>query len=145
MSDSFVTPWTIVHLALLSMAFPGKNTGMGWHFLLQWIFLTQGSTCYLLHWQVDYLSLRHQKSLYISLYLSIYYSAIKNNEILLFTTRMDIENNMLNEMSDKTNTILYHLYVEPKNKWLCIAKKKHTNKYRKQTSCYQWGEERKEE
>ena len=30
--------------------------------------------------------------------------------------RMDIENNMLNEMSGKTNTILYHLYVEPKNK-----------------------------
>ena len=36
--------------------FPGKNTGVGCHFLLQGIFLTQGSnprlSC-LLHWQVD--------------------------------------------------------------------------------------------
>ena len=28
----------------------GKNTGMGCHFLLQWIFPTQGSNPYLLHW-----------------------------------------------------------------------------------------------
>ena len=36
--------------------FPGKNTGAGWHFLLQGIFPTQGSKpglLYLLHWQVD--------------------------------------------------------------------------------------------
>ena len=32
--------------------FPGKNTGMGCHFLLQGIFLTQGSNLHLLHWQV---------------------------------------------------------------------------------------------
>ena len=33
---------------------PGKNTGMGWHFLLQGIFLTQGQNLlllYLLLWQ----------------------------------------------------------------------------------------------
>ena len=29
--------------------FPGKNTGVGCHFLLQWIFLTQGSNPGLLH------------------------------------------------------------------------------------------------
>ena len=34
--------WTIVHQALLSMGFPGKNTGVVCHFLLQGIFLTQG-------------------------------------------------------------------------------------------------------
>ena len=37
---------------------PGKNTGVGCHFLLQGIFLTQGSNPHLLcllHWQVDYL------------------------------------------------------------------------------------------
>ena len=28
---------------------PGKNTGMGCHFLLQGIFLTQGSSLHLLH------------------------------------------------------------------------------------------------
>ena len=32
--------------------FPGKNTGVGCHFLLQEIFLTQGSNLRLLHWQV---------------------------------------------------------------------------------------------
>ena len=34
MSDS-VTPWTIAHQVHLSMDFPGENTGMGCHFLLQ--------------------------------------------------------------------------------------------------------------
>ena len=51
-SDSFVTPWTVVHQAPLSMEFPGKNKGLGCHFLLQGIFLTQGSKLHLLHWQV---------------------------------------------------------------------------------------------
>ena len=32
--------------------FPGKNTGVGCHFLLQGIFPTQGSNPRLLHWQV---------------------------------------------------------------------------------------------
>ena len=42
---------------------PGKNTGAGYHFLLQGIFLTQGSNprlLHLLHWQVDSLLLSHQ-------------------------------------------------------------------------------------
>ena len=43
--------------------FPGKNTGGGCHFLLQGIFLTQGSNLCLLHWQVDSLPLSHQRSL----------------------------------------------------------------------------------
>ena len=39
-----VTPWTIVYQASLSMGFfQAKSTGVGCHFLLQWIFLTQGS------------------------------------------------------------------------------------------------------
>ena len=33
--------------------FPGKNTGVGCHFLLQGIFLTQGSNLHLLSWQAD--------------------------------------------------------------------------------------------
>ena len=32
--------------------FPGKNTGMGCHFLLQHFFPTRGSNSCLLHWQV---------------------------------------------------------------------------------------------
>ena len=42
--------------------FPSKNTGEGYHFLLQGIFLTQGlNPCLpcLMHWQVDSLPLSH--------------------------------------------------------------------------------------
>ena len=40
--DRFLCPWD----------FPGKNIGMSCHFLLQGIFLTQGSNLHLLHQQV---------------------------------------------------------------------------------------------
>ena len=46
------SPWTIAHQTPLSMEFPGKNTGMGCHFLLQGIFPTQQLNLHLLHWQV---------------------------------------------------------------------------------------------
>ena len=55
-----VTLWTVACQVPLSMNSTGKNTGVGCHFLLQGIFLTQGSNlgllC-LLHWQVDSLPL----------------------------------------------------------------------------------------
>ena len=44
--DSLLCPWD----------YPGKNTGVGFHFLLQGIFPTQGSNPHLLrllHWQAD--------------------------------------------------------------------------------------------
>ena len=44
--------------------FPGKNTGVGSHFLLQSIFLTQRSNVCLLHWQANSLSLSHLRSPY---------------------------------------------------------------------------------
>ena len=34
----FAVPWTVAHQAPLSMEFPGKNTEMGYYFLLQGIF-----------------------------------------------------------------------------------------------------------
>ena len=44
MSDSFfAAPWTVTHQAPLSVDFPGKNSGVDGHFLLQGIFPTQGS------------------------------------------------------------------------------------------------------
>ena len=46
--------------------FPGKNTGVGCHFLLQGIFPTQGSNLsllHLLHWQADPLPMSYQGSL----------------------------------------------------------------------------------
>ena len=58
----FMTPWTAACQAPLSMGFPAKNTGVGCHFLLQGIFLTQGMKLHLLHWQVDSLPLSHQGS-----------------------------------------------------------------------------------
>ena len=42
---------------LCPWASPGKSTGVCCHFLLQGIFLTQGSNLHLLHWQVDSLPL----------------------------------------------------------------------------------------
>ena len=50
---SCATPWIVAHQAPLSMGFPSKNTGMGCYFLLQVIFLTEGSNLCLLHWQVN--------------------------------------------------------------------------------------------
>ena len=48
----FLCPWD----------FPGKNSGVGCHFLLQGFFLTQGSNLRLLHWQADSLLLSHEGS-----------------------------------------------------------------------------------
>ena len=61
----FMTPWTEACQASLPWNFPGKNTGVSCHLLLQGIFPTQGSNprllC-LLHWQADSLPLRHPGS-----------------------------------------------------------------------------------
>ena len=43
------TPWTVVHQLLCPWDSPGKNTGVDCNFLLQQIFLTQGSNPGLLH------------------------------------------------------------------------------------------------
>ena len=58
----FVTLWTVAHQASLSMGFSRQEycTGVGCHFLLQGIFLTQRSNpclLYLLHWQAGSLPL----------------------------------------------------------------------------------------
>ena len=47
---------------MLSSTYPGKNTGVGCHSLLQGIFLTQGLNRHRLHWQVVSLLLSHQES-----------------------------------------------------------------------------------
>ena len=54
MSNS-ATLWTAACQAPLSVHgnFPGKNTGVGCHFLVQGIFPTQVSSPCLLHWQTD--------------------------------------------------------------------------------------------
>ena len=72
----FMTPWTVALGTPLSMEFSGKSTGVGCHFLLQGIFLGQGSNprlLYLLHWQVCPLPLCHlgKHHTYLSLYINI--------------------------------------------------------------------------
>ena len=63
MSNSLVMPWRVAPQAPLSMGlFPRQEYWSVYHFLLQGIFLTQGSDSCLLHWQVDSLLLSHEGS-----------------------------------------------------------------------------------
>ena len=55
----FVTPWTIVRRAPLSMGFPKKECQIGMLFPLQRILLTQGSNLCLLRWQAGSLPPSH--------------------------------------------------------------------------------------
>ena len=54
-----VTLWSGARQALCPWDFPGKNAGLGWHFLLQGIFLMEGSDprMHLPHWQAGSLPL----------------------------------------------------------------------------------------
>ena len=59
------TPWTLCNPMELTRLLcpwdsPGKNTGVGCHFLLQQIFPIQRSNLHLLHWKRDSLPLSHQ-------------------------------------------------------------------------------------
>ena len=55
----FATPWTVAQQAPLWNS-PGKNTGVGCHFLLQGIFPTQGLKLGLLHCRQTLYCLGHQ-------------------------------------------------------------------------------------
>ena len=48
MSDSLQPPWAVATRLPCPWGFPGKNAGVGWHFLLQGIVLTQESNPHLL-------------------------------------------------------------------------------------------------
>ena len=83
LSDSFATPWTVAWQAPLSMGFPGKNTGVGCHALLQRIFLSQGLNLHLLHCQADSLLLSHWEStITLTLLLWISYLISHNLSII---------------------------------------------------------------
>ena len=61
----FATPWTVTARLLCPWNFPGKNTGVGCHFLLEGILPTQGLNLYPLHLlrlQADSLSLPNLES-----------------------------------------------------------------------------------
>ena len=59
MSDSLRIHGPQPAMLLCPWEFPGKNTGVGCHFLLQGIFMIHGSNSHLLHWQADSLPLSH--------------------------------------------------------------------------------------
>ena len=61
----FRTLWTVARQAPLFMDYPGKNTGVGCHDLLQRIFSTQGWNPGLLHCRQILYHLSHQGSPYI--------------------------------------------------------------------------------
>ena len=75
----FATPWTVVHQAPLSMGFPSKNTGVGCHFLLQGIFLTQRSNPGLTQCRQILYRLSHQGSLRDS--CSVLSDSLSENEV----------------------------------------------------------------
>ena len=54
------TPWTVAHRLLCPWIYPGKNTGVGSHFLYQRIFLIQGSNPHCLHSRRILYRLSHQ-------------------------------------------------------------------------------------
>ena len=61
LSCDFLQPHGLKATRLLcTWDFLSKNTGVGCHFLLWEIFLTQGSKLHLLHWQADSLPLSHK-------------------------------------------------------------------------------------
>ena len=55
----FATPWTVTYQATRTMS---KNAGLGCHFLLRGIFLTQGSNPVLLYCKKILYYVKHQRS-----------------------------------------------------------------------------------
>jgi len=92
----FLRPWD----------FSGKNTGVGCHFLLQEIFLTEGLNPGLPHCRQMLYRLSHQGRWCVYVYIYVeYYSDIKKNEIMpLAETWMDLETVIQTEVR-KTNTV----------------------------------------
>ena len=60
-------PWTVPARLLCPWDSPGKNTGVGYHFLLPGIFPTQGSKPGLLHCRQILYHLSHQGSLHLKM------------------------------------------------------------------------------
>ena len=81
----------------------GKDNGVGWHFLLQGVFLTQGLKLCLLHWRADSLPLSHQGSP-----ITEYHSAWKKKEILSFVTIQMKLKDMLSGMGQDTEKQILH-------------------------------------
>ena len=111
------------HTRLLCLwNFPGKNTGVGCHFLLHRIAPTQGSYLRLLCWQADSLSLRHLGSLrvpssvflFLLAYLLLLSLRVRNLPLLtcviftyLFNSRIYLVSKLLNYIPMRHKFINY--------------------------------------
>ena len=67
---TLATPWTATCQAPLSIGFPSKSTGVGCHFLLQGIFLTQELNPGLLHCRQILYHLSHKRSFSVVWYVN---------------------------------------------------------------------------
>ena len=78
----FATLWTVAHQAPLSMEFLGKNTGMGYHALLQGLFPSQRPNSrllcllHLLHWRLSFYHWATGEAMYICVYIYIMFYVI---------------------------------------------------------------------
>ena len=77
----FATPWTVTYQASLSMEFSSKNNGAGSHFLLQEIFLIQGSN---LIWIYMYIYIDRYR--YIDIYMGVWVSMCVIHKIHAYCT-----------------------------------------------------------
>ena len=104
---------------------PGKNTGVGCHFLLQGIFPSQGSNLCLLHWQEDSLLPSHLRTLRPILIIKIITRACQEEvSVCLWKPIIDID---LCPTSFHNSLYFSMLYSQPmesefKNRPVCYRK-----------------------
>ena len=83
----FVASWTVAYQAALSMGFSSKNTGVGCHFLLKGIFLTQGSNPHLLHmYMFMYMYICLCIHIFLNYFLHSYSILSTNYQQIVFST-----------------------------------------------------------
>ena len=135
---------------------PGKNSGVGCHFLFQCmkvksqsvkllsrvqLLATPGTAAFQAPPSMGFSRQDYWSGVPSSSPMK-YYSAIKENEVLpLVTTWMDLEGIMLSEMSDKERQIPYDItYVESKKQTSEYNKKETDSEIEKTSWWLLWGE-----
>ena len=104
----FAAPWTMDYQTPQSVGFPRKNIGVGCHFLLQSILLTQGlnlSLLSLLHWQMDSYHWKNNSKLHWMRHCILIFS-----DLLLFLIKAKEFNS--NDHISRTFWLLFPLQCE---------------------------------